>query len=300
VRLTAWLPHRVVRYLAGRHLLRESEQEYETDYHSFFRTGESKAREVGRPIVIRGSSRDLGVVLSHGFLAAPRELAGLAEYLGRQGLWVFVPRLKGHGTSPEDLGRCVGGDWRESFDAGYAALSMICNRVIVGGFSFGGGLAMDCAARLGNVAGVFAVCPPMQLQDISSRFAPTVVAWNRLMEFLNFREGMREYVEIVPEHPEINYHRLPVAALVEMAAFMKELETKLPAVSAPALVIQAKGDPVVAAAGSQRLFERLGSKQKSYRLFELNNHGILQGEGAERVYAVIGEFIRSLREASPR
>lgn len=298
VRLTAWLPRRVVRYLAGRHLLRQAEQEFEADYRSFFRTGESKERDIGRPILIRGADRDLGVVLAHGFLAAPRELAGLAEYLGRQGLWVFVPRLKGHGTSPEDLARCTGGDWRESVDAGYAALSMICRRVIVGGFSFGGGLAMDCAARLGNVAGVFAVSPPMQLQDISSRFAPTVVVWNRLMDFLNFQEGKREYVEIVPEHPEINYRRLSVAALVEMGAFMKELEPRLPAVSAPALVIQAKGDPVVAAAGSRRLFERLGSKRKSYRLFELSNHGILQGEGADKVYEVIGEFIRSLRGPS--
>ncbi len=298
VRMIAWLPPSVVRYLAGRHLLRHLEREFDADYQAFFRTGESKGREVGRPILIKGASRELGVVLVHGFLAAPRELAGLAEYLGRQGVWVYVTRLKGHGTSPEDLARRSGSDWRESVDAGYAAMGMICRRVVVGGFSFGGGLAMDCAARLGNVAGVFAVSPPMQLQDISSRFAPTVVVWNRLMDFLNFQEGKREYVEIVPEHPEINYCRLPVAALAGMGSFMKELEPRLPAVSAPALVVQAKGDPVVAASGSQRLFDRLGSKQKSYRLFEMDNHGILQGEGAERVYAVIGEFVRALREAS--
>ena len=229
--------------------------------------------------------------------AAPREVRELAEYLGRQGVWVYAPRLKGHGTSPEDLARQSGSDWRESIDVGYAAMGMICKRVIVGGFSFGGGLAMECAARLGSVAGVFAVCPPMRLQDISSRFAPTVVVWNRLMDFLKYHERKREYVEIVPEHPEINYRRLPVAALAQMGSFMKELEAKLPAVSAPALVIQAKGDPVVDPAGSRLLYDRLGSRQKSYRLFELHNHGILQGEGAVKVFAVIGEFTDPLRGA---
>lgn len=298
VRVMAWLPPQVVRYLAGRHLLRQAEREFDADYNAFFRTGESKGREVGRPILIRGSKRELGVVLVHGFLAAPRELKGLAEYLGRQGLWVYVTRLKGHGTSPEDLARCSSSDWRESVDVGVAALELACNRVVVGGFSFGGGLALECAARLGRVAGVFAVCPPMRLQDISSRFAPTVLAWNRLMDFLNYRTRKKEYVEIFPEHPEINYHRLPVAALVEMGAFMKELEPKLPAISAPVLIAQAQGDPVVDPAGSKLLYDRLGSGQKSYRLFERHNHGILQGEGADKVYAVIGEFIEKLRGAA--
>ncbi len=296
VRIMAWLPPQMARYLAGRQLLRQAERDFAADYHAFFHTGESKGREVGRPILIRGSSRELGVVLVHGFLAAPRELRGLAEYLGRQGLWVYVTRLKGHGTSPEDLARQSGSDWRESVDVGFAAMELICKRVVVGGFSFGGGLALECAARLGSVAGVFAVCPPMRLQDISSRFAPTVVVWNRLMDFLKYHERKKEYVEIVPEHPEINYHRLPVAALAEMGAFMKELEAKLPSVSAPALVIQAKGDPVVDPAGSKLLYDRLGSGQKGYRLLNLHNHGILQGEGADKVYAVIGEFIEKLRE----
>ena len=41
---------------------------------------------------------------------------------------------------------------------------------------------MELATRIGGIAGVFAVCPPMRLQDLSSKFVPAVDAWSRLMK----------------------------------------------------------------------------------------------------------------------
>jgi esterase/lipase/1-acyl-sn-glycerol-3-phosphate acyltransferase len=295
-RLIAWLPARVVGYFIARHLLRQALREFETDYRTFYSMGESKQREVGRPVLIKGRSREVGVVLVHGFLAAPREMKELAEYLGGMGMWVYVVRLKGHGTSPDDLARRNAEEWRESLDAGYAALKHICKRIIVGGFSFGGGVALDCAARLGDVAGAFAVCPPMRLQDLSSRFAPTMAAWNRVMDSIHLQAGKREFLQIVPEHPDVNYSRMPVAALVELKRFMEELEPRLAGIHVPTLVVQAKGDPVVDPAGTKELFEQIGSKRKLYRLFDFDRHGILSGSGAEQVYAVIGEFIERVRK----
>jgi esterase/lipase len=288
----AYLPPMAVRYLVSTRIIKEAETEFEVDYQNFFQTGMSKEREVGRPFLLRGSSRELGIVLVHGFLAAPRELTDLANSLHQHGWWVYVLRLKGHGTSPTDLIRHSGKDWQNSVDGGYALLNTFCNEVIIGGFSFGGGLALDCAARIPQVAAVFAVCPPMQLQDLSSRFAPTVAAWNRLMTLLKHERGKKEYVEIVPEHPEINYHRLPIVSLIAMGSVMKELEAKLSTIEMPTLIVQAKGDPVVAPDGSKRLFERLGAKEKEYLLVDFNRHGILSGAGAEEVHAAIAAFIK--------
>lgn len=295
VQLYAYLPPIAVRYLTAKKIAREAEQEFELDYQNFFQTGETREREVGRPILLRGSSRRLGIVLVHGFMAAPRELAELAAFLHQHGWWVYVTRVKGHGTSPEDLARQSGSDWQNSVDIGYALLSAQCKDVMVGGFSFGGGLALDCAARIGRVAAVFAVCPPMQLQDLSSRFAPTVAAWNRLMDLFKSKQKKVEYVDIVPEHPEINYHRLPFVSLLAMESFMKALEIKLPGINVPTLILQAQGDPVVTPEGSKRLFERLGTEDKEYQLFDLNRHGILSGPGADQVHAAIAAFIKRVQ-----
>lgn len=292
----AYLPPMVVRYLVSTQILKGAEQEFASDYENFFRAGESKGREVGRPVLLRGSSRDLGIVLIHGFLAAPRELADLAAFLHQRGWWVYVLRVKGHGTSPEDLARQSGKDWQNSVDVGYAALSTLCKKVIVGGFSFGGGLALDCAARIPQVAAVFAVAPPMQLQDLSSRFAPSVVVWNRLMTLLNYEQRKKEFATIFPEHPEINYNRLPVVSLVTMEKFMEELEAKLPTISVATFIVQAKGDPVVDPEGSKRLFARLGAKEKEYLLVAFDRHGILSGAGAEEIYKAIGAFIERVQK----
>lgn len=295
VLLAAWIPAMFIGGLIHTRLLRRADQEFEEDYRTFFRTGESKAREVGRPYLIRGRSRQLGVVLVHGFLAAPREVAGLADCLGKQGLWVSVVRLKGHGTSPDDLALRTAADWRESVDSAYAALAMVCRRVVMVGFSFGGGLSLDCAERNRPIAGVVAVCPPLKLQDLSSRFAPSLDIWNRLMHAMHYQKGQREFFEVTPEHPDINYHRLPVAGLVELEKFMADLETRLPGIRTPALIIQSQGDPVVDPQGTRLLFAQLGSPHKGYRLFDYARHGILMGEGAGEVYAAIGEFIKNLK-----
>jgi esterase/lipase/1-acyl-sn-glycerol-3-phosphate acyltransferase len=294
VRWLAWLPEMMVRRRVVDVLLKQADEQFEADYSLFHHPGESKDRAVGAPILLKGRSRRLGVVLVHGFLAAPREMLELATYLHGKGYWVYCVRLRGHGTSPEDLATRNGDEWIESVDIGYALMNAICKRVVIGGFSFGGGLALDAAARIGHLAGVFAVSPPFRLQDISSRFAPAMTTWNRLMDTIQFPGAAKEYVAIVPERPLINYSRVPVAALSELGRFMKALEPRLAGVTVPTLVVQGHGDPVVNSEGTALLFNRVGAVNKQYLPFDFNRHGILVGEGSEGVHGAIGNFIETL------
>jgi esterase/lipase len=295
VRDIAWLPGFFVKNRIVALLERQAREEFAADYGSFHLPGESKAREVGAPVLLKGRKLDLGVVLIHGFLAAPRELADLAAYLHNKGYSVYLVRLRGHGTSPEDLANRTATDWVESVDRGYALMSALCKRVVVGGFSFGGGLALDAAVRINGLAGVFSVCPPLRLRDISSRFAPMMSAWHRLKELVHLHEG-KKFVDISPEHPQINYTRLPVNGVLELERFMEALEERLAEVQIPALVLQSDGDPTVDPEGTRSLFEKLGSVDKKYQAFASKRHGILLGEGAEQVYEVIGGFLDRLRQ----
>jgi esterase/lipase len=223
----------------------------------------------------------------------------LAEYLGRRGVWVYLPRLKGHGTSPADLATRSYEEWVDSVDEGYAVMSNICQRVVGGGFSLGGGLALDLAARVPEVAGVFAVCPPMKLQEVSAKFAQALELWNRLMGMAGYSTAKKEFADISPEHPDINYGRLPIAGVAELERFMKALEPKLATIKSPALVVQSRHDPVANPDGSRSLFERLGSRKKEYLVFDLARHGILLGEEAGQVHEAIGEFIERVRTGKP-
>jgi esterase/lipase len=60
------------------------------------------------------------------------------------------------------------------------------------------------------------------------------------------------------------------------------------------MVIQGFEDPVVNPTGSRKIYSLLGSKDKEYLLINFDRHGILLGEGSERVYKVIGDFIQRL------
>ncbi|MGD8612425.1 MAG: alpha/beta fold hydrolase [Desulfobacterales bacterium] len=284
-----WIRRKVARYLMD-----QAVAEFEKDYAAFNIEGESKPMSVGMPFMIKGRSKKLGVMLSHGYMAAPLEVKALAEYLGRLGFWVYVPRLKGHGTSPEDLAMRSYLDWRVSVDRGYAIISNICKRVVAGGFSTGAALALDLADRVDNLAGVFAVAAPLRLRDFSARFAPAVDMWNRLMQKAHRQAAKKEFVENKPENPHINYIRNPISGVAEIDRLMDDLEPRLADIKVPTLVVQSTGDPVVDPKGSRKIFELIGSLEKEYLLFSFERHGILLGEGANKVHMSIGNFINKL------
>lgn len=118
------------------------------------------------------------------------------------------------------------------------------------------------------------------------------------MDTIHFNGASKKFVKIVPERPQINYARIPVAALSQMGYFMKELEPRLSKVKVPALVVQANGDPVVNPEGTALLFNRLGTKRKKYVTFDFDRHGILAGPGSEGVHAEIGSFVNNILEES--
>jgi esterase/lipase/1-acyl-sn-glycerol-3-phosphate acyltransferase len=294
VRWLAWLPEIVIRHQIVDVLLRQAADQFEADYLRFHHPEESKERRVGAPLLLKGSSRKLGIVLVHGLLAAPREVFELATHLHGKGYWVYSVRLRGHGTSPEDLATRVGSDWIESVDIGYAVMSAICTRVVVGGFSFGGGLALDCAVRISGLAGVFAVSPPFQLLNVATRFAAAVTTWNKIMDTVHCNGATKEYIETTSERPMINYARVPVSALLELLRFMKKLEPRLTNVTVPTLVVQGLKDPLVNSEETARMFELIGAAEKRYLPLDFSRHGILAGEGSENVHAEISAFIGRL------
>ncbi len=290
----AWLPDFWIRRKTAGRLLKMSLDEYDRDYEKYHIEGESKDKSVGAPFLIKGKPGKTGVLLVHGYLAAPTEVKELARALGKMGFWIYAPRLKGHGTSPEDLATRHFNDWIESVDTGYALLRSMCRKIVVGGFSNGAGLALELAARVKGLAGVFAISPPMRLNDLSAKFVPAVDAWNKLMRKVNLEGARKTFVENRPENPHINYLRNPVSGVHQLEKLMDYISGRLDKIVIPALVVQAQGDPVVNPEGSRKVFKKLGSEDKTYMLLNYARHGIILGEDSQRVHRIITEFVKRL------
>ncbi len=294
LRYLAWQPAFLLRRKIRKHFFKKAVAEYQKDYKDFYVKDESKPPEIGMPFLLKGKSKKAGVLLIHGYMSAPAQVKELADYLSARGIWVYAPRLRGHGTSPDDLAIRSYTDWIASVEEGYAVISNMCQRVVVGGFSTGAALALYLAARINEIEGVFAICPPLRLRDVSAKFAPAVDTWNRLMNMVNIGSIKKEFVENKPETPELNYLRNPISGVREIELLMEALESELPLIHTPAMVAQSQRDPVVDPRGSKELFERLGSEDKRYVLFNCNRHCIIVGRGASRVHRVIVDFVEYL------
>jgi len=142
-----------------------------------------------------------------------------------------------------------------------------------------------------NICCVFAVAPPMKLQDIGSFLVPAIDTWNAMIKKIHLDPMAKEFVENHPENPHINYVRNPISGIHQLEKLMEYLETKLKDLTQPALVVQSRKDPVVNPEGTFRLFDSLGSGIKEYYIFDYGRHGILTGQGVERVFTAIENFI---------
>ena len=135
---------------------------------------------------------------------------------------------------------------------------------------------------------------------MAARFVPAVDVWNRFMDRFHLEDAKKTFVDNHPENPGINYLKNPVSGIRELERLMASLEPRLPQIEAPALVVQSQEDPVVNPKGTEKIFKMLGSEDKQMVMFNFQRHGILLGDGADRVYRTIGDFIEHIGKSPKR
>jgi len=265
---------------------------FEKDYQKYYLPGESKPKNIGEPFFLKRFFSKKGIILVHGYMAAPEELRPLADYLYRKGYHVYGVRLRGHGTAPEDLATQDWQRWYSSASRGYIIMKNCAKNVSIAGFSMGGGIALlQAANKPGRFTSVISINAPLKLKNIASKLSPLIVAWNTLLTKVHVDKWKLEFVENKPENPEINYLRNPVKGTYELAQLMKVVENRLKNITDPTLVIQASHDPVVDAAGAEKIYSLLGSEEKQLIKVNANHHSILRGAAAGKVYEKILTFL---------
>ena len=289
----AWRPMFLVRRRLHREFVRLDRERFAKDYATYRVGGESKPMHIGAPFLLRSPRAKNGVLLIHGYMAAPEEVRPLAAYLHKHGLNVYACRLWGHGTSPEDLAGRRWEEWLAAVEHGYLVLANCCRNLIIGGFSTGAGLALLSGANnLPKVKAIFAINPPAKLRRKAARLAPAVMLWNSLVERISGDEGKQLFVPNEPENPDINYLRNPISGLNELMEMMEAVSERLKDCRLPVIIIQGSDDPVVDPKGSELLYQELDSADKEYAVFRANNHVIIRGEGSERVFSRVLSFIQ--------
>ncbi len=289
------LPTFFVRWKIKNHFIRLDKKLFEQDYQEYYIKDESKPKNIGEPFFLKRFFSRKGVILVHGYMAAPEEIRPLADYLYKNGYNVYGVRLRGHGTAPEDLACRNWEKWYDSASRAYIIMKNSVKTFSIGGFSMGAGIALlQAANRPGRLAGVISINAPIKLKGIASKFASLVVAWNKLLSKIHVNKGKMEFVENVPENVEINYLRNPVSGGNELEKLMKQVENQLKNVMEPTLIIQGSDDPVVNSVSAQEIFDKLGTKEKQLLRIYADHHGILRGGEANKVNAMVLMFLEEI------
>ena len=227
-------------------------------------------------LLLPAAPLEMGVLLVHGFLAAPAETRPLGEALYAAGYPVLGVRLKGHGTSPWDLRERAWRDWQQSLERGFDILRAYCAKICVVGFSTGGTLTLLHAAQApADLAGIVVLAPSIHFKNQNMRFVPLLHGANQLVEWVTNQEGILPFRPNNTEHPDINYRNMPTKGLYELTRMSTAVKEVLPAITCPALIIQGNADPVVDPSSAELVFEKIASADKRLAWVDSKRHGIL-------------------------
>lgn len=228
------------------------------------------------------------VLLCHGFTGSPQGLRPWAEDLAAAGLAVRLPRLPGHGTAWQELARTTWADWSGAAAAELAALRAQGRRVVVGGLSMGGALALRLAAdHPADVAGLVLVNPAVRLRD-PRLAAVRALPLARRCGLLRHREPTAGAIGgdiAAPGAVELAYDRVPLSAVASMLDGLRGVARDLPRVTAPTVLLRSAVDGVVPASSSALVLARTGAADVREEVLGRSRHVATLDHDAPRITA---------------
>lgn len=224
---------------------------------------------------------DVGVLVQHGFTGTPQSMRVLGEYLGQCGFSVRVPRLPGHGTSPEDMEQSGWRDWVAGAQAGLDALAG-CRRRFIVGLSMGGTLALYLASRNDDVAGIVPINAAVSSDHLRA------LAGDDMPRFLDAIGSDIRAAGV----QETAYERTPRRSIGELLQLLEATRAAVQSITCPALILSSREDHVVPPADSAYLLEHLGSSDKRLVSLENSYHVATLDNDAELIQQACATFIR--------
>jgi carboxylesterase len=195
-----------------------------------------------------------GFLALHGFTGNPSSMRGFAEAAAGAGYHVELPRLPGHGTTVEDMLTTGWADWFGEVEAAYGRLTARTDRVVVGGLSMGGALALAVALAHPELVGLVCVNPATRPQPDEVR----AMLVDFLADGTTLVPGIGSDIAD-PDAVEIAYDGTPVAPLLSfMDDGLAPMSDRYGELTMPLLLWTSRQDHVVEPSQSEHLAATYG------------------------------------------
>lgn len=228
-----------------------------------------------------------GVLFVHGFTGSPQSVRPWAESMHSRGRTVVVPRLAGHGTTPQDMAQFGPEEWVASAEEALTGLFERCDKVFIAGLSMGGTICYDLATRYSDrLAGLIVVNGPVYTVDPRAKLAPLLGRVNL------FLKGPGDDIAKPGVH-EVAYDKVSTRAAAKLIKWFPEVQRRLGRVNAPALIFTSVQDHVVHPSNGTYIYEHISSTDKRHVLLEKSYHVATLDYDAEVIFDETAAFIDS-------
>ena len=226
-------------------------------------------------------------LLIHGYTGSPTDFNNLPKKLNKEfNANVIVPRLLGHGTHISDLDNFSYSDYINQVEEVLKKEINKGNSVVVGGFSYGGQLALYLAAKY-PIRGVFVVSVPYKM----SFFLTTKL----MIKIANLRRLWRKHFtkeEKRDRKDSFYYEYIPGYSLDVINKTNKFIEPFFDKISCPLFVANSNHDSWIPYRSMKSLLSSVKSKYKEYFIMDYACHGpFYHKEGSILSHKIIG-FIK--------
>lgn len=248
------------------------------------------AREINSdytdPFFFEGSKT--GCLLIHGFTGAPGRVRLLGEYIHEKtGYTCSGIRLKGHGTTVDDMYNTDWHDWLDSAKKGYEELQKKCDRIYVIGFSMGGVLTLLLGEEY-PVDKLITINAPLRMQN-------SLASLSRILKFfkrLNTWEDDTKYDKEVEEY-NTAYEAVPIKTIPSLLTLIKMAEKKLEMIVRPTLIIQTQKDDSVNPISARIIYKGISSVVKEVFWLKKSKHVATLGPERDLIHTKVVEFLES-------
>ena len=221
----------------------------------------------------------------------------MGEYLNRElGFTCLGVRLSGHATRPKDMVRSRWTDWTASVEDGYNLLRGAVDEIYFVGLSMGGALSLLMSTRL-DVKGIVTISAPYQLTAQYPAWQIKLYSYFRTYLPKSKGEPGAGWFDMEAYKGHISYPLNPIRSAAELKLLLDKMQTALPKITAPALLIHSKDDAYVLPENMEKIYAGLANaSDKTKLLVTGSGHVVTRDAARHQVFEAARNFIQRIEE----
>lgn len=254
------------------------------------------------------------VILVHGLTGSPHEMSFIAKFLNKKGFSILCPRLANHGEPLEVLRDTA---WQEYYQSIRKAVLHVKEGnpgepIFIAGLSVSALLALLVADEFPNeVAGVGCLSPILFYDGWNSPWCRHLLPLTYFLGLKNFfyfkeeapfgiknemiRRRVHEHyksasLENMKDVSRYGYPYYPVALLYQHRLLIRDFLKRLPLISVPVLIVQAKNDDISSPRNAQVIYDKIASKVKEILWLEDSYHVVTVDQEWQKVAQGLNDF----------